>query len=60
MSFRVEDLVLKPADDAGETAWVSELLVGLAVDGVRVAEPVRAGDGSWVVEGWSATRWVRG
>src|SRR5207342_267806 len=30
-AFLVGDLVLKPAEDGGETAWVSELLEGLVV-----------------------------
>jgi hypothetical protein len=29
-------------------------------DGFRLAAPVRARDDAWVVEGWSATRWVQG
>ena len=59
-TFRAGDLVLKPTDDLAETEWVSELLHGLTVGGVRIPQPVRTVDGSWVVDGWAATRWLPG
>lgn len=53
-------LVLKPTDDPEESAWLAELTQSLPRDGFRVAEPVRAADGSWVVDGWTAQRRVEG
>jgi uncharacterized protein (TIGR02569 family) len=58
--FVAGDLVLKPVDDEAEATWVAETLGGLAPDGVRLASPVHAGDGRWVLDGWSATRRIRG
>jgi uncharacterized protein (TIGR02569 family) len=52
--------VLKPADDGDEASWVAELLTRLDEAGFRLARPVRARDGSWVVDGWSASRLVVG
>jgi len=58
------DLVLSPGRDAGTAAWLNPALARLAVDldqrdarAVRLAVPVPARDGSWVVEGWGASRY---
>jgi uncharacterized protein (TIGR02569 family) len=59
-SVRVGSVVLKPADDGDETSWVAELLTRLDEAGFRIARPVRARDGRWVVDGWSASRLVAG
>jgi uncharacterized protein (TIGR02569 family) len=57
-SWRCGDVVLKPVRDADQAVWVAEVLVGINCDGRSVPEPVRAGDGRWIVDGWSAMRWV--
>lgn len=54
------DLVLKPAADAAEAAWVAQTLDPLEPEDVRVARPVRSTDGRWVVAGWSATHNIGG
>lgn len=59
-SWRCGGVVLKPAGDPDGTPWLSEILADLAEDGFRLARPVRADDGRWAVDGWSATRWVAG
>lgn len=59
-SVRVGGGVLKPAGDVREAEWSAELLSRLREHGFRVARPLRAGDGSWVVDGWSATTFVEG
>jgi uncharacterized protein (TIGR02569 family) len=49
------DLVLKPVEDEREAAWLADVLDALPHrDDLRVLRPVRAGDGRWVVDGWSA------
>lgn len=58
--FVAGDLVLKRVDDEAEAAWVADVLDGLQVDGTRLAPPVAAGDGRWVVDGWTATQRVAG
>jgi uncharacterized protein (TIGR02569 family) len=51
--------VFKP--EVGETyEWLAEALGDVALDDVRLAMPVRALNGTWVAQGWSATRWVKG
>jgi uncharacterized protein (TIGR02569 family) len=59
-SVRVGDVVLKPVDDEEEATWCAEVLSGIEQAGFRVPDPLRAVDGSFVVDGWSATSWVAG
>lgn len=60
LCVQVGAAVLKPAEDTEETRWIAELLSGLAEDGFRLARPLRARDGRWVVDGLSASRLVPG
>jgi uncharacterized protein (TIGR02569 family) len=61
-SWRVGRLVLKRV--GGDQVTVEELRwLGTAVEStptVRVAAPVAASDGSWVVDGWAATPFLEG
>jgi uncharacterized protein (TIGR02569 family) len=58
-SWLAGGLVFKP--EGGETyEWLAEALGDVALDEVRLAMPVRTLNGTWVAEGWSATRWVEG
>ncbi|MBF4162890.1 aminoglycoside phosphotransferase/kinase family protein [Nocardioides acrostichi] len=69
-SVRAGDLVLSPGRDADVAAWLSPALARLGVRldedprrtarDLRVGVPVPARDGSWVVEGWGATRFEPG
>ena len=59
-SWRVGDHVLKPVDDEDEVRWRCGLLDEIEENGSRVSRPVRAGDGSCIVDGWTASRWVDG
>ena len=64
------DLVLSPDRDPAVQDWLSPVLARLAVSldqdpgrrpgDLRVAVPVPARDGSWVVDGWAATRYEPG
>lgn len=61
------DLVLSPGRDARIADELSPLLARRAVDldtrprrSVRIAMPIPARDGSWVVDGWSASRYEPG
>ena len=66
-SHRAGDLVLSPGRDDRIQAWLSPVLAHLAVRldenparrarDLRVAMPVPARDGSWVVNGWAACRY---
>lgn len=62
-TFRAGDLVLSPGRDGDVMAWLSPVLARLAValeeepeSRLRLALPIPARDGSWVVDGWAATR----
>jgi uncharacterized protein (TIGR02569 family) len=60
-AWRSGDVVLKPVDLAeAELAWQADLFASLECDGFRVARPVRAADGSLVVEGWCASEALAG
>ncbi len=50
-------IVLKPIDDEAEAIWIAELAATLPQRGFRVARPIAARDGRWVVDGWTA--WTR-
>ncbi|QIG42800.1 hypothetical protein G5V58_08455 [Nocardioides anomalus] len=64
------DLVLAPGHDPAVQDWLNPLLARLAVamdtrprrrpQDLRLAVPVPARDGSWVVDGWSACRYEPG
>lgn len=58
-SVRIDEVVLKPGADAG-AAWLAETLTALPQRGFRVPRPVRAIDGRWVVDGWTAFDVVTG
>jgi uncharacterized protein (TIGR02569 family) len=60
-AWRVDDLVLKPVDNADEHAWLCRVYSEWPDDsGVRVPRPVASADGHWQVDGWGANRWLRG
>lgn len=53
--------VLKPVDDPAEGAEVADLVARLPDDDrYRVARPIRAADGRWIVDGWSAWTKLKG
>lgn len=59
-SWRVGEVVLSPVLDHARAAWSAELRETLDVDGVRLARPVRASDGRYVVSGWRADTFITG
>jgi hypothetical protein len=69
-SVRAGDLVLSPGRDPDVQDALSPVLARLAVDldtrpgrdrrDLRIAMPVPARDGSWVVQGWAASRFEAG
>ncbi|GAB3505410.1 TIGR02569 family protein [Amycolatopsis cihanbeyliensis] len=54
-------VVLSPVTDRARAVWLAGTLaaVGAAPD-LRVARPVRATDGRWLVAGWRASQYVSG
>jgi uncharacterized protein (TIGR02569 family) len=59
-SWRAGAIVLKPANSPSQGEELAALVAGLPEDGFRVARPLGAIDGRFVVSGWSAWRWVEG
>jgi uncharacterized protein (TIGR02569 family) len=60
-TWRVGELVLKPAHSLPETVWRSEVLESVPEsEEFRVARPVRTADGEWVADGWEACEFVPG
>ena len=69
-SVRAGDLVLSPDRDPQVSAWLNPVLARLAVRlderpgrrprDIRIAMPVPARNGEWVVDGWGASRYEPG
>lgn len=58
--WQADTVVLKPGQDPVMASWLAEVYADLSGPGFRVPRPVRAVDGSWVVDGWSAWAVVEG
>ena len=58
--WRVADIVLKPCEHEAEWTWLAAVLPAVAQDGFRLALPMRATDGRWVVDGWCGQPFVPG
>jgi uncharacterized protein (TIGR02569 family) len=59
-AWRSGGLVLKPVTDRPHTVWLASTLSHLAAPDLRIARPVRATDGRWIIGGWTATRYLDG
>lgn len=60
-AWQVGGAVLKPAEGVPETVWRSAVLTTLPESPhFRIARPVRAADGRFVVRGWEAAAFVAG
>jgi uncharacterized protein (TIGR02569 family) len=58
--YRVNDVVLKPTNNTIEASWLANVFNNLVSDQFRVPRPIRANDGSWVFEVWTASEFVEG
>jgi len=60
-SWRAAGTVLEPLDlTEAQLAWQEEVLASIRCDGFRIARPLRAQDGSLVINGWCAWEAVEG
>ncbi|GHF77399.1 uncharacterized protein (TIGR02569 family) [Amycolatopsis bartoniae] len=59
-AWRCGDLVLKPVSDKARAVWLANVLGRLVVPDLRIARPVRATDGRWIIGGWTASRFLSG
>ncbi|MGN2636260.1 TIGR02569 family protein [Nocardia takedensis] len=58
--WRLGEVVLSPVADHARAAWSAKVRETLDVDGLRLARPVRATDGRYVVSGWRADTYLDG
>lgn len=59
-AWQCGDVLIRPVADNAVASWSAGVLDGLYVEGVRLARPVRASDGRWIVAGWAACRYLAG
>ncbi|MGB3697189.1 MAG: TIGR02569 family protein [Gordonia sp. (in: high G+C Gram-positive bacteria)] len=58
--WRVGEVVLTLVPDHARAAWSASARENLYVEGMRIARPIRASDGRYVVSGWRADTYVAG
>lgn len=58
--WRCGEVFIRPVADHALAAWSARVLDTLRVDRVRVARPLRASDGRWVVAGYCACEYIAG
>lgn len=58
--WRVGEVVLSLVPDHARAAWSATVREALYVPGMRIARPVRASDGRYVVSGWRADSYIAG
>jgi uncharacterized protein (TIGR02569 family) len=59
--WRVGDVAFKIVEDGRQHIWLSELASeSKTASGFRVPPPLRSTSGEWLVDGWSASRWIDG
>ncbi len=59
-AWRAGPIVLKPAELEQADRWNADLFDTLTGPGFRVPKPVRAVNGDWIADGWTAWRLVSG
>lgn len=61
LAWRAGEVVLKPADESDAAlAWQARVLAHVRPDGVRVARPLPAIGGAFIVDGWCASTFCVG
>ncbi|MFT3714366.1 MAG: TIGR02569 family protein [Gordonia sp. (in: high G+C Gram-positive bacteria)] len=60
VGWRVGEVVLSLVPDNARAAWSARARENLYVEGMRIARPIRASDGRYVVSGWRADTYVAG
>ncbi len=60
VGWRVGEVVLTLVPDRARAAWSATARENLYVEGMRIARPIRATDGRYVVSGWRADTYVAG
>ena len=58
--WRCGGIVLRPVTDRARVTWLAHVLQRVEAPALRVAYPVRASDGRFIVGGWAASRYLSG
>lgn len=58
--WRFHGIVLERVHDRAHAVWLARTLATIDVPDVRIARPLGASDGRWVIAGWRAYRHVSG
>lgn len=59
-TWATKSVVVKPVDDEPEASWIASLASRVEQRGFRVARPIAARDGRWVVDMWAAWERLQG
>lgn len=60
-SVKVGDYILKPAEGSEEEiVWTADLMNTIPQNGFRVAKHIKAVDGNYIFDGWTATTYIEG
>lgn len=59
-SWSVTSAILKPVTDPLEAQWTAELYARLPEQGFRIPRPLAAADGSYLLDGWCAWKYISG
>ena len=59
-TWRAGLAVFKPTAHSAEAEWSATVLSTIGGGGFRVAQPLAASDGRWVVDGWTVAQFVAG
>lgn len=61
LTWRAENVVLRPHGDPRESTWKAQVLSELDPGSLfRVARPIPAAGGGWARDGWEASSWLPG
>ena len=59
-SYLCGNIVIKPEEDEIEASWVAEVFSKMTVSEIRVSKPIKAINGYWIHNGWSAHTFIEG
>lgn len=59
-SLKVNDMVLKPIDDTPYYEWLMGTVANIQPQGYRLAKPIKSKHGTFVSDGWIATKFESG
>lgn len=58
--YRIDNVVLKPIDNAIEASWIADVYNNIKSTEFRVPKPIKAKDDFWIFDGWIAIEFLEG